>query len=77
MRNFTPLLASLLISLAGYGQTYNMTCGGTTTVDDCSGTVFDDGGTGNYSNGCGHSYFVIAPGTGSISLSFSSFNLRR
>ena len=57
----------------GPSSTYNMANG---NISTCSGTLYDNGGTGNYTNGQNLTYTICPSTAGNvISLNFSAFNL--
>lgn len=75
MKKLTLFLVVCMLSLVGYGQTFNMTLGGNDTTTLCNGTLYDNGGpSGNYAD-YSDDYFVINPsGGGTLSLTFTMLN---
>lgn len=54
-------LFSLLLSKLCFGQNMTSTPGGSTTVTSCNTTIYDNGGTGNYSSTNGNFTQVLVP----------------
>ena len=52
----------LLICISTYAQTYITPSSGSTSINTCYGTLYDPGGTSNYSNSCS-GYIIIYPQT--------------
>ena len=66
----------LFVISINYGQTYNMPSGsGTANYSTCSGTFYDNNGTGNYNNNQ-DSYITFCPNTpgDAVRIQFTSFS---
>src|SRR5690606_14032733 len=75
-KNYLLHLILLLAISFAYGQTYNMPAGsGTASYSTCSGTFYDNNGTGNYNNNQ-DSYITFCPSTpgDAIQIQFTSFS---
>ncbi|MDQ3045964.1 MAG: hypothetical protein M3R27_00325, partial [Bacteroidota bacterium] len=74
--SFGFLLLALMIGKSSVAQTFNMPATGTgTSISTCSGTFYDNGGTGNYSNNC-NGIQTFCSTSGMIQFVFSSFITR-
>ncbi|MCB2376162.1 T9SS type A sorting domain-containing protein [Hymenobacter sp. BT635] len=70
------IMAALLLLLTGQvsAQTYTVPVTGTTAVTTCAGTLYDNGGTGNYSANANGTITITPATAGSkVRLQFSSF----
>lgn len=73
MKKLITLTLSIISSLI---YAYNMPTSGSANVTTCTGTVYDPGGTNDYSNSTTSTYTIYPGTTGmAVSLSFSSFYL--
>lgn len=72
MDKYIYFIIANVISFATYAQTYNMSNGTTTT---CSGTFYDNGNTGNYTNNQNLTHTFCATSGNQIEINFSSFDL--
>lgn len=73
LKKIFTLVVALFSTISLYSQNYNMTNG---NVSTCSGTFYDNGGTGNYTSSQ-TLVFTICPSTpgSKIRVNFTSFNL--
>lgn len=77
-KTFTMFLFFLFLGYASYAQTYNVSSGGASSQEfTCSGTVYDNGGTGNYPNTTGTftEEFCASSATEIVSITFNSINI--
>ncbi len=69
----STILSALILFLVcniSHGQVYNMS---NTTINTCSGTFYDPGGTGNYSNSQNFAMTICSNNGGQIVLDFTGF----
>lgn len=68
-------LTFLLSFFASEAQVFNMTRNGSDTSALCNGTLYDHGGpTGNYFNYSSDYFYINPPGSGTLTITFTSFS---
>jgi gliding motility-associated-like protein len=73
MKNYIVTALLVFLGISGYAQTYNMTNG---TISTCTGTFYDNGGTGNYTASTDLTFTICPAIAGSkIKCTFTSFNV--
>ena len=76
MKNFYSICILLLtFCTLSNAQEFNMPSNGETTITDCTGTIYDDGGpTGDYSNGANGTLIIDPPGDFPLTITIEELN---